>query len=74
MKQAFLDSYRAALLANYPWACNTGKLDHFMTSVERTLRTEAKTWNHDGPSVLKAYRAVGGKGRATLTALRSMPE
>jgi hypothetical protein len=73
-KDALLIAYRAVLLAEYPWAQDADKLDRFLASASRTIRTTAATWNHDSPAMLKAWRSLGGKGRLTLTALRAIAD
>lgn len=85
-KTQFLADYRAALVATQPWAGAEAvqsllvlpdysmAVDRFMQSVERTIRTEAKTWNHDSPLADKLWRAAGNKGKATLKGLRALPD
>ena len=72
-RAAFLAAYRRGLVAWAPWAQDTGKLDRFMESVAETISTTRKTWIHDGPTTINAWRAIGGKGRPTLKALRALP-
>jgi hypothetical protein len=72
-RQAFLREYRADLCARYDWAYGDERLDRFMASVERTISTKAKTWNHTGEAVTAAWRSIGGKGKPTLIALRALP-
>jgi hypothetical protein len=73
-KTQFLADYRASLLATMAWAGVEAQLDRFIQSVERTIRTEAKTWNHDSPLADKLWRAAGNKGKATLKGLRALPD
>lgn len=73
-KTQFLLIYRAKLIAHFPWAQDTAKLDKFMDAVSTTIRTTKATWNHDGDAVTAAWRAIGGKGKPTLKALRSLAE
>ncbi|UMO76064.1 hypothetical protein [Planktothrix phage Pra-JY27] len=70
-KDAFLAAYRQALIETYDWARNPAKLDLFLASVRATL-DGARTWNHDGECVTRAWREIGGKGKPTLTALRAL--
>lgn len=70
-KQKFLTEYRAQLKATWPWAADEAKLDRFMASCEATLNG-ANTWNHDGDTVKATWRAIGGKGKPTLKALRAL--
>lgn len=72
-KQAFLTAYRQSLLARYPWAQNNDKLERFLSSCEVTLNG-GSSWNHDGDSVVDAWKAIGGQGKPTLKALRALPE
>lgn len=67
-KQAFLAAYRDALAL----AADAAKLDRFMVSVAATLEGPRATWNHDGDAVTAAWRAIGGKGKPTLKALRAL--
>lgn len=71
-KQAFLDAYRAELLARYPWAQDEAKLGRFMSSVYATLRGSINHWNNDGEAVVAAWRKIGGKGKPTYKALRAL--
>lgn len=71
-KQSFLTTYRAKLLAAYPWAQNAAKLHRFMESVETSINGGAKTWNHDGEAVTAAWREIGGKGKPTFKALLAL--
>ncbi len=71
-RAAFLAAYREAL-AVYPWAADAARLARFLASCDATLSTDRATWNHDGDAVVAAWRAIGGKGRPTLKALRALP-
>lgn len=71
-RQAFLKAYRAELIARYPWADNVDQLNKFMASVERTVSSSANTWHYVGDATIAAWRTIGGKGRPTLTGLRSL--
>lgn len=71
-KTQFIERYRAELSQRYTWAQDTDKLARFMASVETTLRGPAATWNHDGEAVTAAWRAIGGKGKPALKALRAL--
>lgn len=70
----FIKAYREQLLATYPWAQDEAKLKRFMASVAFTISGDAKTWNHDGEAVTAAWRAIGGKGKPTMKALRNLPQ
>jgi hypothetical protein len=71
-KTEFLTEYRARLVAGYPWAQDTAKLDRFMQSVANTING-AYTWNHDSAAATAIYRENGGKGKVTLKWLRALP-
>lgn len=73
-KTLFLSEYRAGVITEYPWAQDTAKLDRFMQSVERTIRTEAATWNHDSAVAKRVYKAIGGVGAYSRKALRALPD
>ena len=74
-KKAFMDAYRAALLKRYGggWAANAAQVDRFMQGVANTLMTDYATWNFQGPTTDDAWKAIGGKGKPTLTKLRALP-
>lgn len=68
---AFIAAYQSELTARYPWAADPEKLARFLGSVAGTLNGGA-TWNHDEEAVTAAWRAIGGKGKPTLKALRAL--
>ena len=72
-KFTFLAAYRAAIINAYAWATDTAKFDRFMRSVEVTITTTEATWIHDSPVVTAVWKSLGGKGKPTLKALRSLP-
>lgn len=71
----FLAAYRADLEARFEWAKDKALLGRFMISVARTIQSSANTWYNDPKSdaIPAAWRAIGGKGRPTLKALRALP-
>lgn len=71
-KQNFLTAYKVELIARYPWASDSAKLERFMNSVSETLNG-ANTWNHSGEAVTAAWATIGGKGKPSKTALRTLP-
>jgi hypothetical protein len=71
-KSLFLRAYREKLSA-LPWASNPDKLERFLESCRATLEG-ASTWQYDGELSVKAWRAIGGKGKPTLKALRALAE
>ena len=71
-KTSFLSEYRKSVSA-LPWASNHDKLERFMESCRATING-ASTWQYDGELSVKAWRAIGGKGKPTLKALRALAE
>lgn len=71
-KSDFLAAYERELFLRYEWTKDEPKMLRFMASVKATL-TGANTWAHDGEAVVLAWRAIGGKGKPTLKALRALP-
>lgn len=74
-KQAFLAAYRAELTGpnGYPWTADADLLAKFMASVERTITTQATTWNlGDSDAAKRAWRAIGGTGKPTYKGLRAL--
>ena len=67
-------AYRDLLPRVFPWAQDQDRLDRFMASFERTIRTSAATWNHNSPTIWQAWRTLGGKGRPTLKAMRALED
>lgn len=73
-KNDFLRAYEAEVLKAYAWATDTDRRHKFMLSVRATLRGPATTWSFDGPATREAWRAIGGKGKPTLKALRALED
>jgi len=71
-RSAFLETYRAELLARYGWAGDPHRLSTFMASVTTTLNTKTASWNSTGEAVEAAWKKIGGKGKATYKALRAL--
>jgi len=71
-KRSFLFEYRKAVSA-LPWASNPDKLERFMESCRATING-ASTWQYDGELCVRAWHAIGGKGKPTLKALRALAE
>ena len=71
-RAAFLAAYRAHLQKAYPWAADEAKLHKFMSSVTDTISGHATSWNFNGDAVTAAWREIGGSGKPTLKALRSL--
>lgn len=71
-KMDFLLAYEREVIARYDWATDKAKLERFMASVANTITGGVATWNHQGPAVSAAWHAIGGTGKVTLAALRSL--
>ncbi len=74
-KNAFLDMYRAVLVdmhGGYGWAGDATRLERFMASAAATINAEATSWDHTGEAANRAWRAIGGKGKPSLKALRAL--
>lgn len=72
-KKAFLIAYRDELKKTYPWAKDVAKIIQFMANVEITITTDKNCWNHDGECKERACEAIGLPKKATLKALRDLP-
>lgn len=70
-KKAFYAALKAEL-KKYPWAADAAKLDRFMAHVEETMEW-GKNLVTIGDSFHAAWKAIGGKGKATFKALRALP-
>ncbi|MGO7308829.1 hypothetical protein ACCS91_33780 [Rhizobium ruizarguesonis] len=70
-KDQFLGELRERLIENYDWA-RTPRLQKFIESMSTTIDTDRNVCNLDGGCILAAYRAVGGKGKLTYKALRTL--
>ena len=69
----FLSEYGFQLQARYEWARNAEKLSRFLSVVSHTIESNDNHWNDcAAPSCIAAWRAIGGKGRPTLKALRGL--
>lgn len=62
-KAAFLATYRAELLARYPWTTDMGKLEQFMSNLSDGLDGKHNRWAHEGEAIISAWKAIGGKGK-----------
>ena len=70
---AFIKAYMGELKARYPWTSDLVKFARFMESVTLTLRAGGNTWLPEGEAVNAAWKAIGGKGKPSLKALRALP-
>ena len=71
-RNAYLIAYRSELLARYAWTANADKLNAFLDKARAGLEGEG-TWSHTGDASTAAWRAIGGKGKPSLKALRALP-
>jgi hypothetical protein len=70
----FLNHVRSAILESQEWAGrNPPMLDDFMARMREGLRGKRTSFIHDSPSMVKAWRACGFKGRPTWKVLFSLP-
>ena len=71
----FMAEYRGLLISTCPWAQDETKLDRFMSTVRSSIETDVNLWCISGKPkcVTLAWRAIGGKGKPTYTALRALP-
>lgn len=72
-KAKFYETYRANLIQQRPWAQDAAKLARYMDGVKGTIETSRSTWNCSGDALQAAWKAIGGKGKVTLKALRALP-
>ena len=71
-RAAWLTAYVEQLRARYAWAAEPERMERYLASVTATLNG-ATSWNHAGEAGQAAWRAIGGKGKLTLKALRALP-
>lgn len=71
-KEKFIELYKIELLKMYDWAKDEKKLERFLANVKITISTNTAPWNHTGEAVNAAWKAMGGKGKPTLKALRAL--
>lgn len=73
-KAAYLAKLRELIVARYPWAQDAAKLGRFMDAARVSLGlAEGQQADIGGQSFTDAWRALGGKGKPTLKALRALP-
>lgn len=70
---AFLRHAKEGFRQRYQWAHDSEKLARFMDSLTTTITTDRNTCMIDTPSIIAAWRAIGGKGKPTYKALRALP-
>lgn len=58
-KKAFLEAYRAALIANYQWAKQRGLLGFYMAQVENAINGDPNGLEHRGEMVKIVWQALG---------------
>lgn len=74
-REKFTETLRALIVERHAWAADADKLARFMGAVAATLRGDAggPYFDHTGNATKDAWRAIGGKGRPSLKALRALP-
>lgn len=72
----FLAALRSEIVARYPWASDTAKVDSFIAKTRETIETERNVVMIDTPAFIAAYRtaAPGSRGRVTYKALRELQD
>lgn len=58
----------------YPWAFDQERRARFNALARESVETGRNLIAIDGPAVVKAWQAIGGKGRPTYKALRALPD
>lgn len=73
-REAFLAAYRERL-ASLGWAAEPEKLERFMAIVGKALRGDPSgNWSPTGQEhAAAAWKAIGGKGKPTMKALKALP-
>lgn len=73
-RATFLAAYRSEVVERYGngWAADAARLERFMAAVEQTISTDKAPWAFSGAATTAAWRAIGGKGKPTLKALRGL--
>jgi hypothetical protein len=69
----FVKAYMGEVRKRYAWASDPVKFVAFMRNVTLTLKTNQRVWIPEGEAVNAAWNEIGGKGKPTLKALRSLP-
>lgn len=73
-REKFTEALRALIVQRHTWAGDAAKLARFMASVDATLNAgDGPYYDHTGDATKDAWRAIGGKGRPSLKALRALP-
>lgn len=57
----------------YPWAFDKERKARFMALARESVESGRNLVAIDGPAVVKAWQAIGGKGKPTYKALRALP-
>jgi hypothetical protein len=73
-RSEFIKFYRVYVCMTYDWTNDAHRFEGFMAKVNETLTTDRTTWKWNDNGAKVAWKAIGGKGKLTLKALRAMPE
>lgn len=75
-KARFLEEYEKALVRLYAWAEERVKKDEFLAAARDAIYHPELpvAWHHGSPAARDAWRALGGRSRPTLQALRALAE
>lgn len=69
----FCEALSASLCEVYEWArTDPAKRDAFVASVKASLIVKRRTFIHDGPALVKAWRKTGRAGKPTWKVLFSL--
>lgn len=60
----------------YPWAFDQQRKARFMGVARQCIEADSGQYTLaiDGPAVVKAWQAIGGKGKPSYKALRALPD
>lgn len=75
-RTAFVKEMTARLIAaGYAWTADPVKLATYIDAMNTTIAPDStrNPWAHDGAIAQAAWKAIGGKGKPTLKALRALP-
>ncbi len=76
-KSEFLTKYEELLKDNFAWAKDEAKLRRFIdTAVKPSIEggDNPVNWICEGSVVTRAFQDIGGRGKATLTAIRALQD
>ncbi len=71
-KAAFIETAIAEAKARYPWASDVDRLAKYQAALDAACTGGAGRVALDGPAVIAAWQAIGGKGKPTYKALEAL--